>query len=74
MGVCQGARCTGPAAALWAGERSAAPGEALAQAEALLDERWKGHRPVLASDALAQAELTRGTYFTTGALRGGKWQ
>ncbi len=70
MGICQGARCAGPAAALYQEERKATADEALAQAEALLDERWKGHRPVLGNDALAQAELTRGTYFTTGALRG----
>lgn len=68
MGVCQGARCTAPAAALWADEREASCEAALVQAEKLLDERWKGNRPVLSGDALPQAELTRGTYFTTGAL------
>jgi glycerol-3-phosphate dehydrogenase len=59
MGVCQGARCIGPAAALL--------GE-LQQARDLLDERWKGQRPVLAGDGLAQAELLQATYFGTGAL------
>jgi glycerol-3-phosphate dehydrogenase len=60
MGVCQGARCIGPAAALVG---------SLGEAEALLDERWKGHRPVLSGDGLAQAELLQGTYFGTGALQ-----
>jgi hypothetical protein len=60
MGVCQGARCIGPAAALV---------ESLDEARALLDERWKGQRPVLAGDGLAQAELLQATYFGTGALQ-----
>ena len=60
MGVCQGARCIGPAAALL---------EDLGQARELLDERWKGQRPVLAGDGLAQAELTQAVYFGTGALQ-----
>lgn len=60
MGVCQGARCIGPAAALV---------ESLQEAEQLLDERWKGQRPVLAGDGLAQAELLQATYFGTGALQ-----
>ena len=60
MGVCQGARCVGPAAALV---------ESLDEARALLDERWKGQRPVLAGDGLAQAELLQATYFGTGALQ-----
>ncbi|HEX9579086.1 MAG TPA: glycerol-3-phosphate dehydrogenase/oxidase [Myxococcales bacterium] len=60
MGVCQGARCIGPAAALLG---------SLDEAEALLDERWKGHRPVLSGDGLAQAELLQSTYFGTGALQ-----
>jgi glycerol-3-phosphate dehydrogenase len=60
MGVCQGARCIGPAAALL---------EDLPQARELLDERWRGQRPVLAGDGLAQAELLQATYFATGALQ-----
>ena len=60
MGVCQGARCIGPAAA-FVGE--------LQQARELLDERWKGQRPVLSGDGLAQAELMQATYFGTGALQ-----
>ena len=60
MGVCQGARCIGPAAALVG---------SLEQARELLDERWKGHRPVLSGDGLAQAELLQATYFGTGALQ-----
>ena len=60
MGVCQGARCIGPAAALL---------EDLSQARELLDERWKGQRPVLAGDGLAQAELLQSTYFGVGALQ-----
>lgn len=60
MGVCQGTRCIGPAAALV---------ESLDEARALLDERWKGQRPVLAGDGLAQAELLQATYFGTGALQ-----
>jgi glycerol-3-phosphate dehydrogenase len=71
MGVCQGARCTAPAAALWAQEKGGSCSQALEQAEKLLDERWKGNRPVLSGDGLAQAELTRGAYFTTGALASG---
>lgn len=59
MGVCQGARCIGPAAALL---------EDLDEARALLDERWKGQRPVLAGDGLAQAELMQAAYFGSGAL------
>jgi len=59
MGVCQGARCIGPAAGL-VGD--------LQQARDLLDERWKGQRPVLGGDGLAQAELLQGTYFGTGAI------
>src|SRR4051812_14823458 len=59
MGVCQGARCIGPAAALVG---------SLDQARELLDERWKGQRPVLSGDGLAQAELLQATYFGTGAL------
>jgi glycerol-3-phosphate dehydrogenase len=68
MGVCQGARCTAPAAALWADEKGATASRALQEAEKLLDERWKGNRPVIAGDGLAQAELTRGAYLTTGNL------
>jgi glycerol-3-phosphate dehydrogenase len=60
MGVCQGARCIGPAAALVA---------SLEEAERLLDERWRGQRPVLSGDGLAQAELMQGIYFGTGALQ-----
>jgi glycerol-3-phosphate dehydrogenase len=68
MGVCQGARCAGTAAALLARERSLEHAAALREARALLDERWKGNRPVLAGEALAQAELLQGTYGATGAL------
>ena len=68
MGVCQGARCGGPAAALLAGELGLSHEKALAEANAFLDERWKGHRPVLAGDGLAQAELFQCTYYATCAL------
>ena len=68
MGVCQGARCGGPAAALLAGELGLSHEKALAEANAFLDERWKGHRPVLAGDGLAQAELFQCTYYATFAL------
>jgi len=68
MGVCQGTRCAGPAAALLLTERQLSADAALADLTALLDERWKGNRAVLAGDALAQAELVQGTYYTTGAL------
>jgi len=60
MGVCQGARCIGPAGALIG---------SLSEVESLLDERWKGQRPVLSGDGLAQAELMQSTYFGTGALQ-----
>ena len=68
MGVCQGTRCGGPAAALLADERQLTAEAALSDLTALLDERWKGNRAVFTGDALAQAELLQGTYFTTGAL------
>ena len=68
MGVCQGARCTATAAALWMTERQATAEAALQEAQALIDERWKGQRAVPAADMLAQAELSFGTWFTTGAL------
>jgi glycerol-3-phosphate dehydrogenase len=68
MGVCQGTRCAGPAAAFLAVERQLGAEPALAGLTALLDERWKGNRAVFSGDALAQAELLQGTYFTTGAL------
>jgi glycerol-3-phosphate dehydrogenase len=72
MGVCQGTRCAGPAAALVAKERQLSPEAALADLTALLDERWKGNRAVLAGEGLAQVELLQGTYYTTGGLgRGG---
>ncbi len=71
MGVCQGTRCAGPAAALVADERQLSSEAALADLTALLDERWKGNRAVLAGEGLAQAELVQGTYYTTGGLRRG---
>ena len=72
MGVCQGTRCAGPAAALIAGERQLTFDAALSELTSLLDERWKGNRAVLTGDGLAQAELAQGAYYTTGALgRGG---
>ena len=71
MGVCQGTRCAGPAAALLADERQLSSDAALADLTALLDERWKGNRAVLAGEGLAQAELAQGTYYTTGGLRRG---
>ena len=77
MGVCQGTRCAGPAAALIADERQLSSESALVELTALLDERWKGNRPVLSGDGLAQAELLQGTYYTTGALgpgRGKPWR
>ena len=71
MGVCQGTRCAGAAAALIAGERELSADAALADLTALLDERWKGNRAVLAGEGLAQAELSQGTYYATGGLRRG---
>ena len=72
MGICQGTRCAGPAAALIAGERQLTFDAALSELNSLLDERWKGNRAVLTGDGLAQAELAQGAYYTTGALgRGG---
>jgi glycerol-3-phosphate dehydrogenase len=68
MGICQGARCAGTAAALLGRERSLDHASALREAATLLDERWKGNRPVLSGDALPQAELLQGTYGTTGGL------
>ncbi|MFL5388892.1 MAG: hypothetical protein ACJ79C_09200, partial [Myxococcales bacterium] len=68
MGVCQGARCAAPAAALLAEELDLSHEAALAETNAFLDERWKGHRPVLAGDGLAQAELFQCTYYATCAL------
>jgi glycerol-3-phosphate dehydrogenase len=72
MGVCQGARCAGPATALAAQELKLSHDAALAETTALLDERWKGHRPVLAGDGMAQAELFQCTYYATSALPRGK--
>jgi hypothetical protein len=71
MGICQGTRCAGPAAALIATERQLTFDGALSELTSLLDERWKGNRAVLTGDGLAQAELAQGAYYTTGALGGG---
>jgi glycerol-3-phosphate dehydrogenase len=68
MGPCQGARCAGPAAALFAKERDLTNVQAHRELMDFLGGRFRGKRPILDGEALAQEELSRGNYLTVGNL------
>lgn len=70
MGPCQGARCAGAAAALFARERNLSSGEAHQELLAFVGARFKGKRSILAGEQMAQEELNRGNYLTVGNLDG----
>ncbi len=70
MGPCQGARCAGAAAALFAKERDLSNGQAHEELLDFVGARFKGKRPVLAGEQMAQEELNRGNYLTVGNLDG----
>jgi glycerol-3-phosphate dehydrogenase len=71
MGPCQGARCAGQAAALFARERNLTNGEAQRELLDFVGARFRGKRPVLQGEQMAQEELNRGNYLTVGNLDGG---
>lgn len=70
MGPCQGTRCAGAAAALFAKERNLSSEQTHRELIDFLGARFEGHRPVLSGEQLAQEELSRGNYFTVGNLDG----
>lgn len=70
MGPCQGARCAGPAAALFAKERDLSVSEAHEELLHFIGARFRGKRPVLDGEQMAQEELNRGNYLTVGNLDG----
>lgn len=70
MGPCQGARCAGPAAALFAKERDLSSREAHQELLDFVGARFRGKRPVLDGEQMAQEELNRGNYLTVGNLDG----
>ena len=69
MGPCQGTRCAGAAAALFARERDLSASEARRELLDFVGARFKGKRPVL-DGQMAQEELNRGNYLTVGNLDG----
>ena len=70
MGPCQGARCAGAAAALFARERDLSTQEAHRELLDFLGARFRGKRAVLSGEQMAQEELNRGNYLTVGNLDG----
>lgn len=70
MGPCQGTRCAGAAAALFAKERDLSSEQTHRELLDFLGARFEGHRPVMGGEQLAQEELNRGNYFTVGNLDG----
>ncbi|HME89832.1 MAG TPA: FAD-dependent oxidoreductase, partial [Myxococcaceae bacterium] len=70
MGPCQGARCAGAAAALFARERDLPTQEAHRELLDFIGARFRGKRAVLNSEQMAQEELNRGNYLTVGNLDG----
>jgi glycerol-3-phosphate dehydrogenase len=70
MGPCQGARCAGAAAALFARERDLSAAEAHRELLHFLGACFRGQRPVLDGEQMAQEELNRGNYLTVGNLDG----
>jgi len=70
MGPCQGTRCAGPAAALFAKERGLTSAEAHRELLDFIGERYRGKRPVLDGEQVAEEELSRGSYLTVGNLDG----
>jgi glycerol-3-phosphate dehydrogenase len=70
MGPCQGARCAGAAAALFARERNLSVSEAHEELLDFVGARFRGKRPVLDGEQMAQEELNRGNYLTVGNLDG----
>jgi glycerol-3-phosphate dehydrogenase len=70
MGPCQGTRCAGPAAALFARERDLSTEEAHRELLDFVGARFRGKRPVLNGEQMAQEELNRGNYLTVGNLDG----
>ncbi len=70
MGPCQGARCAGAAAALFARERDLSIQEAHRELLDFVGARFRGKRPVLDGEQMAQEELNRGNYLTVGNLDG----
>ena len=70
MGPCQGARCAGAAAALFAKERDLSAAEAHQELLHFVGARFRGKRPVLDGEQMAEEELNRGNYLTVGNLDG----
>jgi glycerol-3-phosphate dehydrogenase len=70
MGPCQGARCAGAAAALFARERDLTNAEAHYELLDFVGARFRGKRPVLGGEQMAQEELNRGNYLGVGNLDG----
>ncbi|HKD41033.1 MAG TPA: FAD-dependent oxidoreductase [Myxococcaceae bacterium] len=70
MGPCQGARCAGAAAALFAKERDLSAAEAHRELLDFVGARFRGKRPVLDGEQMAEEELNRGNYLTVGNLDG----
>jgi len=70
MGPCQGTRCAGPAAALFAKERGLGSAEAHRELLDFIAGRYRGKRPVLDGEQVAEEELSRGSYLTVGNLDG----
>ncbi|HLL84306.1 MAG TPA: glycerol-3-phosphate dehydrogenase/oxidase [Longimicrobium sp.] len=70
LGPCQGARCAGEAAALFARERNLSTPEAHRELRDLLQARFGERRPILDGVDLAQEELNRGNFLSTGNLDG----
>jgi glycerol-3-phosphate dehydrogenase len=70
MGPCQGARCAGAAAALFARERNLSSHAAHQELLDFVGARFRGKRPVLGGEQMAQEELNRGNYLTVGNLDG----
>ena len=70
MGPCQGARCAGAAAALFARERDLSNAEAHRELLDFVGARFRGKRAVLGGEQMAQEELNRGNYLGVGNLDG----
>jgi glycerol-3-phosphate dehydrogenase len=70
LGPCQGARCAGAAAALFAMERNLSVSEAHQELLHFLGGRFNAKRAVLDREQMAQEELNRGNYLTVGNLDG----
>ena len=70
MGPCQGARCAGAAAALFARERDLTNAEAHRELLDFVGARFRGKRAVLGGEQMAQEELNRGNYLGVGNLDG----